>query len=56
MLPHANRASVTEEDIPPSVLKEINIVFVRTIDEVMRVAFPDVGAGEPFAVPHKSAL
>ena len=56
ILPHANRAAVNEEDIPSSVLKEINVVFVRNIDEVMRVAFPEICASDAFQVPTKSAL
>ena len=53
LLPWANKPAL--EDVPSDVLRSLNVVFVRNIDEVMRIAFPHVEDSRTVAV-NKSSL
>ena len=47
ILPWANRNSLKDGDLPPDVQSGLEIVFVKTIDQVMAVAFPQARGVSP---------
>jgi ATP-dependent Lon protease len=53
ILPWANKPAI--EDVPADVLRSLNVVFVKTIDEVMRIAFPHIEDAQTVAL-NKSSL
>lgn len=55
ILPWGNRTSLKEGDLPIEVQSGLEIVYVRTIDQVMTVAFPHV-RGATLTTPTSSSL
>jgi ATP-dependent Lon protease len=54
LLPWANKASM--EEVPQDVIRAVNVIFVKNIDEVMRVAFPQSESDVETIVLNKSSL
>ena len=56
ILPLQNEKNV-REDIQAELLKDIQIHYVRTTDEVLRIAFPDLVVGkQPAEVPEAERI
>ena len=45
ILPAENKMNV-EEDLTPEQLENLTVHYVKTIEEVLRIALPGVGRGE----------
>lgn len=58
ILPWANRTSLKEGDLPTEVQSSLEIVYVKTIDQVMAVAFPQTRGVSPHitSTPISSSL
>jgi ATP-dependent Lon protease len=55
LLPWANRESVQDCGLPDVVKNGIEIVFVKTIDQVMSIAFPGIDASRIDKSPRTKA-